>query len=153
MEPSIAQYILRDGTIYFVLVAGLEFTNIISFSVGEKDQLSMVYFQPALQVAHGLIICRFILNLQKHNEQNSGRCMDSNASIRAGTVVLNQNCNRMDDIGGFLDWTGLNELDELDAEDDYLAGDLLDNLTRTSTNGLVMDSAEIQVVLRSSTST
>ncbi|GJE84309.1 hypothetical protein PsYK624_003850 [Phanerochaete sordida] len=61
IAPSIAYYLLRDGTVYFVIVVALDIAQIVFFVLNKEHRRFIgTYFQPILQVAPGLIVCSIL---------------------------------------------------------------------------------------------
>ncbi|GJE84304.1 hypothetical protein PsYK624_003800 [Phanerochaete sordida] len=72
-HQSISKYLLRDGTIFFVIVTAVDLIQIVFTASGNSDLPGADYFQPFFQAAPGLVICRFMLNLRQHYENDSSQ--------------------------------------------------------------------------------
>lgn len=104
IRMSLSELLLRDGTLYFVIIGAMDLIQIVLISL-QTSTSTATSIQPFLQVFPPIIICRFILNLQQCRG-NGDDSTFSQATFLAGSVRFGSRKGGVQEMDGYMDWTG-----------------------------------------------
>ncbi|GJE84296.1 hypothetical protein PsYK624_003720 [Phanerochaete sordida] len=109
-NSSITGQLLRDGTVYFIIITALGIAQTVFLMPQPGARLGGTYVQPLFQIAPAIIVCRFILNLQEPTAVEKSSLSAIFRTCPVTTTVSRMLRNGAEDIGGSVGWADRDEL-------------------------------------------